>query len=106
MKNIDFIQHPWEVLREELEFRWVTGKDFASTIWKSVSELSELLNWKRNLTAKWAILISEAFNISADFWLGLQKDYDLFYEMKKIRKHDLDKVKERAEKMGFLELVK
>jgi len=105
MKNMNFIQHPWEVLREELECRKITGKDFAMTLWKSVSELSELLNWKRNLTAKWAILISEAFDISAQFWLGLQKDYDLAYETKKFRKHDLNMVKQRAEKMWFLKTV-
>ncbi len=102
---MNFVQHPWEVLREELEWRKITGKDFAKAIWKSVSELSELLNGKRNLTAKWAILIAEAFGISAQFWLGLQKDYDISYERKKIRKHDLNQVKQRAEKMWFLKVV-
>lgn len=102
---MDFIQHPWAILKEELEFRGVTWKDFANTIWKSVSELSELLNAKRNMTAKWAILIATSLNISAEFWLGLQKDYDLSYEMTKIRKYDLDTVKEKAERMWFIEIV-
>ena len=105
MKNIDFIQHPWEILKEELYFRWITGKDFANIIWKSASELSELLNGKRNLTALWAILISTSLNISAEFWLGLQKDYDLAYELKKIRKHNLKSVKEKSEKMWILEVI-
>jgi plasmid maintenance system antidote protein VapI len=51
------------------------------------------------MTAKWAILIATSLNISAEFWLGLQKDYDLSYEMTKIRKYDLDTVKEKAERM-------
>lgn len=96
MKNLLHIQHPWEVLREELEFRWITWKLFSTVIWKSVSELSELLNKKRNLTAKWAILIWEALNVSPEFWLWLQKDYDLAYEKEKIRKWSLEKVKNNA----------
>ncbi len=105
MKTLEYIQHPWEVLREELEFRWITWKDFANIIWKSVSELSELLNAKRNLTAKWALLISTSLDISPEFWLWLQKDYDLAYEKTKIRKGSLEKVKEKAIKVGFLKLV-
>jgi len=105
MKNIDFIQHPWEILREELEFRWITWKDFANTIWKSVSEVSELLNSKRNLTARWALLISTSLNISAEFWLWLQKDFDLSYAKTKIRKWSLEKVKQRAQKIWFLKCV-
>ncbi len=105
MKNTDFIQHPWEILREELEFRWITWKDFANTIWKSVSELSELLNSKRNLTARWALLISEALSISPEFLVWLQKDYDLAYAKTKIRKGSLEKVKNRAQKIWFLEFA-
>jgi len=105
MKTLNYIQHPWEILREELECRWITWKDFANIIWKSVSELSELLNTKRNLTARWALLLSTSLNISAEFWLWLQKDYDLAYEKTKIRKVSLEKVKENAIKVWFLEIV-
>ncbi|MDD2871465.1 MAG: HigA family addiction module antitoxin [Candidatus Gracilibacteria bacterium] len=105
MKNLLYVQHPGEVLREELEFRGITGKLFSTVIGKSVSELSELLNKKRNLTAKWAILIGEALNISPEFWLGLQKDYDLAYEIEKIRKGSLEKVKNNAITYGILEKV-
>ncbi len=105
MKNLEYIQHPWEVLREELEVRKLTGKDFSLILWKSVSELSELLNWKRNMTAKWAILISEALNISAEFWLWLQKDYDLAVELNKTRKSNLEKVKQRSIKLGVLKVI-
>jgi plasmid maintenance system antidote protein VapI len=93
-------------IERRLEYRWITWKDFATIIWKSVSELSELLNWKRNLTAKWAILLSTSLNVSAEFWLWLQKDYDLTYEIKKSRKHDLELVKERAISMWIFEVVK
>jgi len=105
MKNTNFIQHPWEILKEELEFRGITGKDFAKVIWKSSSELSELLNWKRNMTALWAILISASLEISAEFWLWLQKDYDLSYELKKLRKPNLQLVKEKAQKIWILETI-
>ncbi|MDQ7009912.1 MAG: HigA family addiction module antitoxin [Candidatus Gracilibacteria bacterium] len=102
MKNLDFIQHPGEILREELEKIGITGKKFANIIGKSVSELSGVLNGKRNLTAKWAILLETSLGVSAEFWLGLQKDYDLAFEMKRIRKPNLDLVKQKAKENGII----
>jgi len=105
MKNLDFIQTPGEVLREELEARDITQKDFAGVIWKSVSELSELINAKRWLTASWAILLSEALGVSAEFWLSLQKDYELAQTVQKTRVAKLERVRENAKKFPSLQTI-
>jgi len=102
MKNLDFVQHPGEILREELETLWISFKKFAEIIGKSASELSELLNWKRNITASWAILLETSLWISSEFWLWMQKDYEIAKERKKIRKWNLDLVKKRAIKNGIM----
>lgn len=90
-----FVTHPWEILRDELLERWISSKDFSEIIWKSQTEFSDILNWKRNITVKWALLISTALDTTPDFWLWLQRDYDLFVEGNKMNKTQLDKVKER-----------
>ncbi len=104
MKKLKYVQHPWEVLKEELEYRKITWKDFAKVIGKSTSELSELLNAKRNMTARWAILIWESLDISPEFWLWMQRDYDINNAKRKFRHWTLEKVKNRAIKAKMIEV--
>lgn len=102
MENTIFFQHPWELLKEELEIREISQKDFANIIWKSVSELSELINKKRKITPSWAILIWEALWISAEFWLWMQRSYDLSYYRWIIGKDRLLLVKEKAKSFNLV----
>ena len=42
-----------------------------------VSELEEILQCKRSLNAETALRLARYFTNSAQFWFGLQMDYDL-----------------------------
>lgn len=38
---------------------------------------NEILNGKRPVTTEYALLLEAAFGINANFWLGLQTDYNM-----------------------------
>ena len=80
MSNIGFSYiaiHPGEMLKEELEARNITQKDFAKAISVSYTMLNEILNGKRPISVDFAILIEAAFGTPAEHWLNMQARYNL-----------------------------
>lgn len=80
MSNLGFsfiAIHPGEILKEELESRGITQKDFAKVIAVSYTMLNEILNGKRSITADFAILTEAALGTPAEHWLNLQARYNL-----------------------------
>lgn len=71
---------PGEVLREELEARKITQSAFAMKIGVYPSHFSDILKCKRRLSALVALKLEEKLGISAEFWVGLQADYELSKE--------------------------
>ena len=69
--------HPGEILKEELESRGITQKDFANAISVSYTMLNEILNGKRSITTDFAILIEAALGSPAEHWLNMQSRYNL-----------------------------
>lgn len=49
------------------------------------SHFSNLLKGKRDVSASIAIRLERELKIQAEFWLGLQMDYDLITERKKLQ---------------------
>lgn len=83
LKNI----HPGEVLQEEfLEPLSITAYRLAKDIDIPQTRISEILRGNRSITADTALRLSRYFGNSAQFWLGLQNDYDLEEERKSISK--------------------
>lgn len=80
MSNIGFSYiaiHPGEILKEELEARNISQKDFAKAISVSYTMLNEILNGKRSITADFAILVEAALGTPAEHWLNMQARYNL-----------------------------
>lgn len=48
------------------------------------TRVSQILKGKRRITADTALRLSRYFDVSADFWLGIQDEYDLRKEEEKI----------------------
>ncbi len=69
-------QHPWQLLQQELTKRWLTQKVFASMMWKKISEVNELIKWKRNITVQRDILLSIVFDDPEKKRLNLQNNFD------------------------------
>jgi len=70
--------HPGEVLLHEfLEPMELSQTRLAKGIGVSPRRVNEIVLEKRRITADTALRFAKYFGMSADFWLGLQMDYDL-----------------------------
>ena len=69
--------HPGEVVKDELEARNITQKDLARALGISGSVLNEIINAKRPVTAKTALLFEAALDIPADVLMSIQTKYNL-----------------------------
>ena len=70
--------HPGEVLDEEfLTPLDITAYRLAKETNIPQTRISEILKRRRRITADTALRLSKFFGNSAEFWLGLQRDYDL-----------------------------
>ena len=76
-KKLDPI-HPGEVLQYEfLEPMGLSQNRLARDIGVSPRRINEIVLGKRRVSADTALRLAKYFNMSAEFWLGLQMDYEL-----------------------------
>jgi addiction module HigA family antidote len=81
MKKIKNI-HPGEVLKEEfLKPLNISAYRLCMDINVPQTRISEIIKGKRSITADTALRLSRYFSNSANFWLGLQNDFDIEEEM-------------------------
>ena len=70
--------HPGEILQKEfLEPLGITQSDLARHIGLMPYVICELVNGKRSVSPRMAVLLSRALGTSAEFWTGLQTDYEM-----------------------------
>lgn len=75
--------HPGEMLLKEfLEPMNISQTDFARRIGVSWPRLNELINKKRGMTPDTALRLAQVLRMPADFWLGLQLDWDLWHALR------------------------
>jgi antitoxin HigA-1 len=70
--------HPGEVLQQEFVVPLgMTQNKLAMELHVPARRINEIVLGKRSITADTALRLSRYFKNSAQFWLGLQMDYDL-----------------------------
>jgi antitoxin HigA-1 len=70
--------HPGEILREEfMKPLGLSQTRLGGDLGVSPRRINEIVHGKRSITADTALRLSRYFSMSAEFWLGLQADYDL-----------------------------
>lgn len=70
--------HPGEVLLEEfIKPMNLSQNQVALAIRVPARRLNEIIQGKRRITADTALRLGRYFQMSPQFWLGLQMDYDL-----------------------------
>lgn len=70
--------HPGEVLLEEfLKPMGLSQNRLALSIGVPPRRINEIVLGKRSVTADTALRLARYFDMSPQFWLGLQMDYDL-----------------------------
>ena len=71
--------HPGEVTKEDyLKPLSLTVSEVASNLNVSRKTLSKIVNERGAITPDMALRLSRAFDTTPDFWLTLQKNFDLF----------------------------
>jgi len=72
--------HPGNIIKEDYLLPLsITIKDMADTIGVSRKTLSKIINERGSITPDMALRLSRAFDTTPDFWLNLQKNYDLWH---------------------------
>ena len=76
--------HPGEMLLEEfLKPLGVSQSAFAIRLGVSFPRLNEIVRGKRGVTPDTALRLAQVTGMSADFWLGLQQDWDLWHALRR-----------------------
>lgn len=75
--------HPGEMLLEEwLKPLGISQSAFAIRLGVSFPRLNEIVRGKRGVTPDTALRLARVTGMSADFWLGLQQDWDLWHALR------------------------
>lgn len=79
--------HPGEMLLEEfLRPAGLTQVEAARRMGVPLNRLNEIIRGKRGVTADTALRLAKLLKTSAEFWLGLQNDWDLWHAARDMRK--------------------
>jgi addiction module HigA family antidote len=81
------------LLEEFLNPLGISQSAFAVRLGVSFPRLNEIIRGKRSVTPDTALRLARVLGMPADFWLGLQTDWDLWHAMRD----------ERAEEIARLE---
>lgn len=83
---------PGEILMEEFLIPMnISAYRLAKDTNVPATRISQIIKGNRKITADTALRFSKYFGNSADFWLGIQDEFDLREEKRKIA-HELEKI--------------
>ena len=69
--------HPGETLREDIDALGMSAAELARRIDVPVNRVTQILNGQRAVTGDTALRLGRYFGTSGEFWLNLQKLYEL-----------------------------
>lgn len=69
--------HPGSILKDEIAYRGITQYELSRQMGIPYSALNEILNGRRPLTERTALLFEAVLGVDAEPLLGLQMDYNL-----------------------------
>jgi addiction module HigA family antidote len=76
--------HPGEILGDELEEIEMKPVELAARLGVPDNRIYQIIAGKRAITADTALRLGKFFNTGAEFWLNLQKAYELDVARKEI----------------------
>ena len=91
--------HPGEILQDELDTISMSANVLASKLLVPTNRITAILNEQRSITPETAIRLARFFGTTPEFWLNLQRDFDLKSTLKKVGKkidHDIEPYKKVA----------
>ncbi len=69
--------HPGEILADELEYLGMSAAKLARILHVPTNRITQILNGQRAITADTALRLAQWLGTSPEFWLNLQKAYEL-----------------------------
>lgn len=85
--------HPGQILKEDfLEPLGLSQTQLARELNTTFRTINEIINEKRSISPEMAIKLSRYFGTSAEVWLNLQNQYDL-YRIKIKKQKTLEEIK-------------
>lgn len=69
--------HPGEILAEELEELGMSANALAKALGVPANRITAILNERRGVTADTALRLSRYLGTTPEFWLNLQKTFEL-----------------------------
>jgi addiction module HigA family antidote len=88
--------HPGALLRDAFLLPLeLSANRLAADLRVPVTRITEILHQRRTITADTALRLERYFGVSADFWLALQKNYDLQTARQALGKQIVREVKPR-----------
>src|SRR5258707_13870402 len=85
--------HPGEMLREDfMKPLGISINGLALELHVPVTRISEIVNERRGITADTALRLARHFGTSADFWMNIQKEYELILA----RQRSLDVIEQQV----------
>lgn len=72
----DLLIHPGETIADVLEDRGITQAELAMRTGVTPAYVSNVINGKKDISAKFAMALEYALGVKKSFWLNLQANYD------------------------------
>ncbi len=69
--------HPGEILKEDLSDIGVSPAELARDLRVPANRITRIINGQQSITADTALRLSHWFGTSAQYWLNLQRNYEL-----------------------------
>ena len=77
--------HPGEILREMFINQYkLTITDVAEGLGMARANLSAIVNERAGISPELSVKLSEAFGNTSQFWMNLQKNYELWHAERKV----------------------
>lgn len=76
-KSAPFAIHPGEHLKEFIEEYGITQYRLAKDIGVPQDRVSKIIRGQRGITAETALRLGRYFDMSPEFWIGLNEQYEL-----------------------------
>jgi HTH-type transcriptional regulator/antitoxin HigA len=92
--------HPGEILKDELDAREWTQKEFARIIGRPEKTISAIIQGKKDITPETALEIAAALGTSPDLWNDMQAKYNLHTATQKAEEQEL--IERRARLYGLV----
>lgn len=89
--------HPGEILREDyIRERGLTITQVARGLGVARENLSAIVNGRAGISPELAVKLSEAFGNTTQFWVNLQKNYEVWHAERKVDRSGIEHFSENG----------